>query len=113
MDKLTRYRTLIKQAMSDRAELMRSQPLPGEEVVCVLNDETDNYLLLRLGWVRGRRLNSVTLHIRLLQGCVSIEQDWTDDFVTDLIDSGVSRDDLVFAVTTPPEMHPHTEFAVA
>src|ERR1051326_7898254 len=66
MDKLTRYRTLIKQAMVERAQLMRSQPLPGEEVVCILDETTDNYLLVRLGWVRAKRLYSVTLHLRLV-----------------------------------------------
>src|SRR5438876_1071892 len=65
MDKLTRYRNLIKQALTERANLMRSQPLPGEEVVCLLDEATDNYLLIRLGWVRGKRLYSVTLHLRL------------------------------------------------
>ena len=104
MDKLNHYRALIKQAMTERANLMRSQPLPGEEVVCLLDDKTDNYLLLRLGWVRGKRLNSVTLHIRLLENCISVEQDWTDDFISDLIYSGVLREDIVFPVTDPPEI---------
>ena len=110
MDKLTRYRTLVKQALTERAHLMRGQPLPGEEVICLLDEATDNYLLLRLGWVRGKRLYSVTLHLRLVQGKISVEQDWTDDFVSDLIAAGVPREDLVFAVTAP-ETRPLTELA--
>ena len=51
MDQLNQYRTLIKQALTERAQLMRSQPLPGEEVVCLLDETTDNYLLVRLGWL--------------------------------------------------------------
>jgi hypothetical protein len=35
---------------------MQSQPLVGEEIVCLLDDATDNYLLLRLGWLQGKRL---------------------------------------------------------
>jgi hypothetical protein len=110
MDKLTRYRTLIKQALTERANLMRSQPLPGEEVVCVLDEATDNYLLLRLGWVRGKRLYSVTLHLRLVHGKVHVEQDWTDDFMSDLVAAGVSYEDIVFALTTPPELRPQTDY---
>jgi len=49
MDKQTRYRNLIKGAMTERANLMRSQPLPGEEIICLLDEAMDNYLLLRLG----------------------------------------------------------------
>ena len=76
-------------------------------------ETTDNYLLFRLGWVQGKRLYSVTLHLRLAEGKISVEQDWTDDFVSDLIMEGVSREDLVFAVTSPPAMRPLPEFAVA
>ena len=56
MDKLICYRALIKQALTERAALMRSQSLPGEEIVCLLDDATDNYLLLRLGRLQGKRL---------------------------------------------------------
>src|ERR1051326_216638 len=103
MDKLICYRNLIKQALTERANLMRSQPLPGEEIICLLDEATDNYLIIRVGWVKGKRLYSVTLHLRLVEGNIYVEQDWTDDIVSDLVMDGISRDDLVFSVTTPPE----------
>ena len=65
MDKLTQYRSCIKELLTDRANLMRSQPLAEEEVLCLLDETTDNYLLLRLGWINGKGLYSVTLHLRL------------------------------------------------
>lgn len=110
MDKLMHYRKLIKQAMTGRAGLMRSQPLPGEEIICLLDEATDNYLLIRLGWVRNKRLYSVTLHLRLAEGKIVVEQDWTDDFVSDLIADGVSREDILVAATTP-DAFPYGEFA--
>jgi hypothetical protein len=112
MDKLTRYREIIKQALTERAQLMKSQPLPGEEVVCVFEENTDNYLLLRLGWSRGKRLYSITLHLRLANGKVHVEQDWTDDAIADLVASGVGREDIILAFT-PPELRPATDYAVA
>jgi len=110
MDKLMRYRTLIKQALTERANLMQSQPLPGEEVICVLDEATDNYLLLRMGWVRGKRLYSVTLHLRLVDGKVQVEQDWADDFLSKLIGAGICREDVIFALTSP-ELYPRAEVA--
>lgn len=101
MDQLNRYRLIIKQALMERADLMRSQPLPGEEVVCLLDEATDNYLLLRLGWLQTRRLYSATLHLRLVDGKVHIEQDWTDDFLEDLLAGGICREDVVLAFTPP------------
>jgi hypothetical protein len=112
MDKLTRYREIIRQTLTERARLMRSQPIPGEEVVCILDEETDNYLVLRLGWVRGKRLYSVTLHLRLANGKVQVEQDWTEDALAELVAAGVRKEDIVLAFD-PPELRQHTEFAVA
>jgi hypothetical protein len=108
---LAMYRHIIKQALTERANLMRSQPLPGEEIVCLLDEPTDNYLLLRVGWLSNKRLYSVTLHVRLVNGKVYIEQDWTDDFLADFIAAGVSRKDIVLAFT-PPEMR-QSEVAIA
>ena len=110
MDQLNQYRCLIKQALTERANLMRSQPLPGEEVICIFDDATNNYLLLRLGWLEGQRLYSVTLHLRLVNGYIHFEQDWTDNFLIDLIEAGVSRKDIVLGFD-PPELRPLTEFA--
>jgi hypothetical protein len=112
MDKLARYRTIIKQVLTERADLMRSQPLPGEEVVSLFDEGTDNYVLLRLGWVRGKRLYSVTLHLRLANGKIHVEQDWTEDALAELVAAGVPKEDIVLAFD-PPELRQHTEFAVA
>lgn len=101
MDKLSCYRVLIQQNLRQRAELMRGQPLAGEEIVCLLDEATDNYILLRLGWLQSTRLYSVTIHVRLKDDQVYIEQDWTDDFAADLLDAGVCREDLVPAFAPP------------
>ena len=110
MDQLNRYRAIIKKTLTERAELMRSQPLPGEEVVCLLDEATDNYVLVRLGWLQDGRLYSVTLHLRLVNGMVAIEQDWTDDFLEDLLAEGISREHIVFAMH-PTETRPRPELA--
>ncbi len=112
MDKLTHYREIIKQTLTERARLMKSQPLPGEEVVCVFEENTENYLLLRLGWSRGKRLYSITLHLRLASGKVHVEQDWTEDTIAELVAAGVAREDIVLAFT-PPELRPVTDYATA
>lgn len=110
MDKLRRYRGIIKQALTERADLMRSQPVPGEQVVCLFEEETDNYVLLRFGWLRGKRLHSITLHLRIAEGKIQVEQDWTEDFVDELIALGVPKEDIVLGFT-PPELRDLSEFA--
>ena len=110
MDKLTQYRSAIKHFLTDRAELMRSQPLPGEYVVCLLDEATDNYVLLRLGWISGKRLYSTTVHMRLIESKVHVEQDWTDDLVEKLMAAHVSPNDIVLAFAEP-DNQPIAEFA--
>lgn len=112
MDRVAVYRRIIKQMLAQRADLMRSQPLPGEEVVCLFEEETDNYMLLRLGWVRGKRLYSITLHLRLVNGKIHVEQDWTEDAVAELVEAGVPKEEIVLAFS-PPELRQEAEFAVA
>ena len=112
MDQLERYRTILRKALTERADLMRSQPLPGEEIVCLLDEVTDNYVLLRLGWLNGKRLYSTTLHLRLINTKIVIEQDWTDDFLEELLAEGVSKEDIVFA-STPPKMREVGDLAIA
>src|SRR5438132_636355 len=112
MDKLACYREIVKQIVTEHADPMRAQPLPGEEVVCLIDERTDNYLLLRLGWVRGKRLYSITLHLRLADGKVRVEQDWTEDTVAELVARGVLKADLVLAFN-PPELQQVTELALA
>ena len=112
MDKLNHYRICIKELLMNRANLMRSQPLAGEEVICLLDDTTDNYMLLRLGWVNRKRLYSITFHARLVDHKIHIEQDWTDDLVEELTALGVSMEDILFACTTP-ESHAQADFVAA
>jgi hypothetical protein len=79
----------------------------------VLDEEHDQYLLLKTGWSGERRMRKTFVHVRLHNGKFWIEEDWTEEGVaTDLLRAGVPRDDIVLAFH-PPEMRPFTEFAVA
>ena len=67
MDKLTHYGTLIKRHLSDLVELIKRQPTPGVETLCVFDEERHQYLLLRTGWSQDQRVHSAhPLRRRLL-----------------------------------------------
>jgi hypothetical protein len=46
MDRLNHYRSIIKQILQ-HADLMNSQPVPGEMVDCAFDEQSDRYLLLK------------------------------------------------------------------
>ncbi len=110
MDKLNQYRRLVMELMQEQADLMKSQPVPGEEVDCVFDTERDHYLLLRYGWTRGKFTHYTKLHVRLSDGKIRIEEDMTEEgFATELATSGVDWKDIILAFNTPlqqtkPEM---------
>lgn len=113
MDKLTRYRALIKQILSDLAALLNRRPNPAVESLCVFDDERNQYLLVNIGWAQNRRVRDTTLFVRLRDGKIWIEEDWTEHGIAnDLLAAGVPREDIVLAFH-PPELRPLTDFAVA
>ncbi len=113
MDRLTLYRELIKETLQGHADLMNSQPVPGEEVDCVFDEHRDHYLLLKYGWPRGKHAHYTKVHVRIADGKIWIEEDMTENgFAHDLVDAGVPKSDIVLAFN-PPELRQITGFAVA
>ena len=113
MDRLNHYRTLIKQILQRHANLMNSQPVPGEEVDCVFDEQRDHYLLLKYGWPRGKHTHYTKLHVRIAENKIWIEEDMTEDGVgNELVEAGVPREDILLAFN-PPESRNLTEYTFA
>ncbi|MEZ4712270.1 MAG: XisI protein [Caldilineaceae bacterium] len=77
------------------------------------DDEHGNYLLLSVGWTKTGRMLTPTIYIRLHNGKIWVENDWTEAGIVDqLLERGVLQEDLVLAFQ-PPELRVYTEFAPA
>lgn len=113
MDKVSRYRSLVKHLLTGMAEVSGRCPTPGVETVCAFDDERDQYLLMSVGWAGNRRERGTTLYVRLRDGRIWVEEDWTEDgFANDLLRAGVPREDIVLGFHAP-NLRKLTEFAVA
>ena len=114
MDKLVHYRALIKKLLSDYCDLMNRSAAPaGVETEVVFDEEHDQYMLLNVGWSGRKRFRGTTVYLRLRNGKIWVEEDWLENgIVKDLLEAGVPKEDIVLAFQ-PPEMRPHTDFAVA
>jgi len=113
MDKLTRYRELIKRHLLHIAELVNRKPGNGVETACAFDEDRDHYLLLRTGWQDDRRVRGATLYVRLRDNKIWIEEDWTEDGIARaLVQEGVPKEDIVLAFYSP-ETRRHSEYAVA
>jgi hypothetical protein len=92
---------------------------PGEIIVrelqialCIVDLERqevqnkENYLLLEVGWQHPRRIYNIVFHLRLQQGKIRIEQDWTREGVGyQLVAAGVPPE-LIELSYQPPETRP-------
>jgi hypothetical protein len=113
MDKLTRYADLVKNHINYYVEICRNQPVPGREDLAVFDDERGHYQWLSLGWDKGERAFHVHLYVRLCDGKIYVEEDWTEDGIAnELLRQGVPREDIVLAFHAP-EVRKYTDFAAA
>ena len=102
MDKIATYRRLIREILSRWAGYVEAQPTPGMETLLAFDDERGQYLWLQVGYERGRRVDAVTVHARLIGDKIRVEQDWTEDGIaTALARAGVPWEDMTFGFHEP------------
>ncbi len=111
MEKLVRYRAILKQVIEEAAQY---PPSNGDiEAIPICDEGRDQYQLLYVGWNALGRVFAPVCHLRLREGKVWIEQDGTaDGLATTLLAAGIPREDIVLAFQ-PAWKRPYTDFAVA
>jgi hypothetical protein len=113
MEKVTTYRNVVRRLFREFERLYNLQSTPGIETFVVFDEVRDHYFLMRLGWSENRRVRQIVLYVRLKEGKLWIEEDWTEEGIaTELLKAGVSKDEIVLAFQ-PPEMRQLSEFAMA
>ncbi|MEM6404410.1 MAG: XisI protein [Cyanobacteria bacterium P01_D01_bin.116] len=112
MDKLRNYREIVQEVLTEYHHINEKSGSTTESVL-VFDELHNQYLLLLMGWDKDERIKSVMIHIRLKDDKIWIEEDWTEDGVaTDLLEKGVSREEIVLAFHSP-HVRQYTEFAIA
>jgi hypothetical protein len=121
MDKLSDYRSIVQTVIKTYADLgkqafeikPKSASVSSTEAVVIFDDRRDRYLLMIMGWHGEERINSTMIHVRLHNGKIWIEEDWTEDGVaTDFLQAGVPPEDIILAFH-PPQLRQYTDFATA
>ena len=88
------------------AQIVARRPAPGVETLLAFDEARDQYLWLQAGWAADRRVYGVTVHVRIADGKIRIEQDWTEEGIaSDLLQAGVSREDVILAFREPVAAH--------
>src|SRR5580658_7961727 len=113
MERLSFHRDVIKGLMADYKKLYASVSDPGIDTDIISDNENNEYMLMRVGWRGEMRVRRPVFYLRLRNGKISIEEDWTEEGVaSELSAKGVPNEHIVLAFN-PPEVRELTEFAVA
>lgn len=111
MDKLAKYREIIRQLIFDYAT---HKPANGQiETEVVIDSERDHYEVLHVGWDGVRRVHGSVVHIDIIGDKVWIQYDGTSVPVAEaLLEAGILREDIVLGFH-PAELRQYTGFAVS
>lgn len=113
MDKLTHYQTLVKQILTEYERISSQVPDPDIDEVLMFDDQKSQYLWFNIGWKDRRRVNAISVYVRIKNEKIYIEEDWTEEGIAnELLRKGVTKEDIVLAFHDP-ETRRLTEFAVA
>lgn len=104
------YRDVIQRVLSQYVE--EAPPEPGIETLAICDEAGGHYMLVELGWQPPKRIYNVVFHLRIRDGKIWVEQDWTERGVSrDLLAAGVPPEEMELGFQ-PPEMRPYTELAL-
>ena len=111
MEKIEAYRKLIREIIQSYAQY---KPSRGDVQIEVIFDEAnDHYELIYSGWNGPYRIHGSVVHIDIRNGKIWIQHDGTEQGIAnDLVKAGIPHEQIVLAFK-PPELRPHTDFAVA
>jgi len=111
MGTIETYRQIVRHVLAAYAAIPYAYGDIHTEVVC--DQDADRYVLMTVGWDQDKRVHGCLVHIDIIDGKVWIQRDGTEQGIaTELVTAGIPKDAIVLAFH-PPEIRPHTEYAVA
>ncbi|WYL94976.1 MAG: XisI protein [Gloeotrichia echinulata IR180] len=110
MDKIVKYREIIKKLMTDYASYGSRRDDVDRETI--FDTEHDHYQLVNVGWENGHRVYGCVLHLDIKNGKIWLQYNGTEiDFAEELVKEGVPNQDIVIGFHSP-FMRQFTEYAV-
>jgi hypothetical protein len=110
MDKLDRYREIVRRIIADYAS---GKPSNGQiDREAIVDREHDHYEVIHVGWDGQRRVHGSVVQIDIIGDKVWLQYDGTNRPVADeLIAAGIPQENIVLGFH-PADVRPLTGFAV-
>ena len=111
MDKLTHYRKLIREILSNHTKI--PYPQGNIKFETVFDSESDRYLLMILGRENKRYEHGCLIHVDIINDKIWIQRDGTEIGVAnELVEAGIPKEEIVLGFKSPQHRRA-TEFAVS
>ncbi len=113
MDRIAHYRSKIKEILTEYHKLFSQSSTSNIEMLLAFDEERDQYLWFQVGWTSEERIKGISVHIRIKNNKIYIEEDWTEEGIAnELLREDVPKEDIVLAFHDP-ETRKYTDFAIA
>jgi hypothetical protein len=113
MGVVTNYADVVRDILTRVAGHLQRIPKLDVDTLLVEDPVQAIFMLWRVGWHAGKRVNNTVIFARIRNGKVWIEDDHTDlTFYDELVRAGVPKSDIVLGFHAPEERR-FGEFAVA
>ncbi|MEC4818155.1 MAG: XisI protein [Scytonema sp. PMC 1069.18] len=100
MDKIERYRQIIKQILTEHAQISSNTDTIKPELI--FDNENDHYQLAYVGWQGDKRVFGPVMHFDIQNGKIWIQYNGTEELVAEtLIELGVPTSDIVIGFYSP------------
>ncbi|CCH99804.1 MAG: XisI protein [Microcystis aeruginosa K13-05] len=110
MDKLAKYRQLVKSILS---EYTQYKPTGNDlEIQAIFDEQKEHYQVVTFGWEGEKYVHYCLIHIDLKSDKIWIQWNMTEqDIAEDLVRLGVPKKDIVIGFH-PPVLRQLTDYAV-
>ena len=111
MDTSGNFAAIIRQVLQEVALLTPATEALRPELVC--DEMQGHYHLGEIGWEADQRIDTILIHVDIIDGKVWLQYNGTDLRVAEeLVRAGIPRDHIVLGFQ-PPQMRKYTDYAVA
>jgi XisI protein len=111
MDRLNFYRQTIEAVLKKYSEIPYSCGDVAQYLI--IDKDRNHFMLFDVGWQQKRRVHGCVTHVQILDDKIWIQRDGIEDGITDeLVEAGIPKDMIVLGFQ-PPNVRPHTGYAVA
>lgn len=104
MDQIDNQRQIVQKILLQIAEEKHTRSDKETSTELFVDVQRDNYMVMSIGWRGTKRIQEIIAFIRLRNGQIYIEEDWTEDGLISRLEVAGIKSDQVLLAFNPPSL---------